>query len=62
MLYELTDSCRRREAPSASDDACPGSLTAMPWLSHAHQIPAAKPMTLNIDVVELLLEERQPHR
>jgi prevent-host-death family protein len=33
-----------------------------PGTPRPNQIPLAKPLKLNVDVVELLLEERQPHR
>jgi len=33
-----------------------------PGALRPNQISPAKPLKLNVDVVELLLEERQPHR
>ena len=33
-----------------------------PGAPRPNEIPLAKPLALKVDVVELLLEERQPHR
>ena len=33
-----------------------------PGTPRPNQVPLPKPLRLNIDVVQLLLEERQPHR
>jgi prevent-host-death family protein len=33
-----------------------------PGTPRPNQVPLPKPLRLNIDVVDLLLEERQPHR
>ena len=33
-----------------------------PGAPRPNQVPLPKPLRVNVDVVELLLEERQPHR